>query len=61
MNKELEAKKKVTEEFFKDAFRAESAEQLLNERLSNFTETGIIKIITGGKRGGFYVALLRRI
>ena len=61
MNKEIQRKKKETEEFFKDAFCAESVEFQFGKNLSDFRETGIIKIITGDNRDDFYVAVLKEI
>ncbi len=59
MNEEIARKKRESESFFKDAFCVDSAEQLLDEKLSNFSENGIIKLI---KNDGnvFYLALLER-
>jgi len=61
MDEKHEDMKKQTEEFFKNAFCAKQVDQLLGEKLSDFSEKGIIKITMNDKRKTFYLALLERM
>ena len=55
-NTNLNKKEAATMEFFKMAFCAKSAKLLRATEASEYTQKGIIEIVTGDKRGTIYIA-----
>ena len=60
-NAEMGRKEREIQQFFKDAFCAESAKILIGSEVESYDVNGFIRIDTGDKRGIIYFANLENV